>query len=329
VLTASCGDAPRSTIPRATVPWPVTEVHHSKSKSSIRCLPMRRAPFVDRQLGVPETWVGLVGWRFDSASQRDWKVEVGHELHSAERLGFLDVLLRRLARARSAAATRRSDDPWHQILLSELAPSTAARYFLGTGWTFSGWEPKVKVGDVDVELFAPSGARVSIQVKAPGGDNAQHVLASIEKGRRQLEGARQPTMLVVSAQRGLHLAPNPESVATFLVGMTTQIGSTVVQASDDLGCFTCPAWRHVGAVVLLDHLRGLDRQLYTCTVLLNSWADAAVRCQREWFPRARVCWCDGNAIHWQAGPPVGEIYETARITSPWWRAPRPAKTVAA
>lgn len=288
---------------------------------------------VDRVLGAPASWPPvLIAWRLGHPSQRDWKTELGQYLHVVMGIGALDRFLNRVGRARiptDPGSKREHNEAAHQILLSELAPAMATHYFLGTGWAFSAWEPKVRVGDVDVELFAPSGTPVSVQVKAPGGDNEQHVLAAIEKGRRQLDGARQPTMLLVSAQRGIPLAANPESVATFLVGMTTQVGSTVYQASDDLGCFICPAWRHVGAVVLLDHLRGLDRQLYTCTVLLNSWANAAVRCEREWYPRARVCWSDGNAIHWQAGPPDGEIYATARITAPWWRDPRPTKTVTA
>jgi small ligand-binding sensory domain FIST len=111
--------------------------------------------------------------------------------------------------------------------MAELAPAMAVHYFAGTGWAFGAWEPTTKLGDVDVELVAPSGQRVAVQVKAPdepaGYD--ERVFAALEHGRQQLEGAEQPAMLVVCAHRGYSLAAHPDIVVDHLLGLTTEVAS--------------------------------------------------------------------------------------------------------
>ena len=288
---------------------------------------------VDRRLGAPSTWPeGLIPWRLGRDSQSDWKAEVGHWLHTAEKHGFAEPLV---ARARASGGRvhkqprgqRHANEKAHQAMTSELAPAMATHYFVGTGWQFGAWEPKTALGDVDVELVTPSGLRAVLQVKAPDQPdqhNNERVRNALDKGRKQLEGARQPSMIVVSAQRNFSLAVDPDLSLLALVGMSHQIDGMIVYPRDELGCFSLPAWRHIGAVVFLDHVRGAARFRYVCTALLNPWADSSVRCEREWYPRARVLWGDGERLHWQAGPPHGPVYESAKIVTAWWRESRRA-----
>jgi hypothetical protein len=294
---------------------------------------------VDKHFGDSTTWrPELLRWRLEHESQRDWKAEVGHWLHTAERLGYLKPLLTRVSRARRVhkrfAGQRHPNEKSHLDLMAELAPAMATHYLTGTGWGFKAWDPKSDLGDVDVELVAPSGQPTVLQVKAPDqpgvvsgrriveGEDDARVLAAIEHGRGQLDGARCPSLVVVSAQRLSPVAAHPDFVASRFVGRTITVSGLDLLARDDLGCFFCPAWRSIGAIVLLDHVRGLERLLYTCTVLLNPAADPPVTCAPEWFPRARVCWSDGEQIIWQSGPPVGERYAASRIVDPWWRPDR-------
>jgi hypothetical protein len=98
----------------------------------------------------------------------------------------------------------------------------------------------------------------------------------------------------------------------------------VVLSRKDLGAFLAGAsmsdWRHVGAVVFLDYLRGVDHLLYTCTVLLNPGAEESVRCERAWFTRARVLWFDGERFYWQGGMPAPSVgvRDGTAIVDPWW-----------
>ncbi|MGA3124009.1 MAG: hypothetical protein ABSF69_24895 [Polyangiaceae bacterium] len=62
---------------------------------------------VDRRLGAPSTWPeGLIPWRLGRDSQSDWKAEVGHWLHTAEK-------------------QRQANEKAHQAMTSELAPAMA------------------------------------------------------------------------------------------------------------------------------------------------------------------------------------------------------------
>jgi len=141
--------------------------------------------FVDDMLGRADEWCSpLISHRLTSKWQSDWKAEVGHWLKTAERHGFLPRLLRRVGRAKSGprgSATHSNDgssgqavpvcdanDPHHRILAHELAPAMTTHYLVGTGWAFVAWEPITgsKV-DIDVELKAPDGTAVMLQVKAP------------------------------------------------------------------------------------------------------------------------------------------------------------------
>jgi hypothetical protein len=314
---------------------------------SIECAEIHRispddaCALVDELLGAPESWAPhLVRYRLTSTWQRDWKVEVGQWLHFAREHRFLSDLLQRLQRAqrvhRKFEGERHPNEKSHLDLTSELAPAMAAHYLAGTGWQYSAWEPKrPPARDVDVELVAPSNAPVALQVKAPdqpgqviahrivNGENDGHVLHAIEKARDQLDEIRQASLIVVSAQRRWPISQSPEFAVAKLLGPTTQIGTAIVLPRDQLGCFYCPAWRRIGGVMFLDHVRG-ERFLYSCTVLLNPAADEDVRCQPGWFPRARVLWHDDECFRWQGGHPGGPacIYDGTKIVTPWWRPER-------
>lgn len=297
---------------------------------------------VDAQLGAPETWdPELVKWRLDHESQRDWKAEVGHWLNTAQKHGFLEPLVERSRKRgnrvhKKYVGQRHPNEKSHLDLAAELAPAMAVHYFTHLGWGFGAWEPKTPLGDVDVELVTPSGRPSMVQVKSPDqpgvvvggrindGDYDGRVLEAIEHGRVQLLGATDQTMIVVSAHRRFSAAARPDFAVTRLLGPTHGVDGLIVLSRKDLGLFLAPTsaaeWSHIGAVVFLDYLRGADRLLYTCTVLLNPEAGERVRCDRAWFPRARVCWFDGERFHWQGGEPARSvgIHEGTPIVDPWW-----------
>jgi hypothetical protein len=121
---------------------------------------------------------------------------------------------------------------------------------------------------VDLELVAPSDQRVVLQLKAPDqsgvvahyriadGEYDERVLTAIANARDQLVGAQQPSMIVVCAQRLGSVAAHSDFATTRLLGISHQVDGLLVYPRDELGCFACDAWRHIGAVALLDHLRG-------------------------------------------------------------------------
>lgn len=283
--------------------------------------------FVDDVFGSSDEWQPLlIKYRLAAAEQADWKAEVGHWLRTADRLGFLEnVLKRALDRAKSpppevVRPVLDANDPHHRVLAQELAPAMATHYFVGTGWAFDAWDPITGGGvDVDVSLHAPGGPRVLLQVKAPDqpgyvichrrvdGEYDDRVLGQIAKGATQLpSSATEATLIVVSANRISSLAANPRCVVVDLIGSSLQEGSGIRIPQANRGKFWRPEWKHVSGVVLLDYLRGqtergVDEFKYCCTVLPNPTADVQV--EAEWFPRARVCVLEGSTFRWVRGAP--------------------------
>ncbi|MCK6536213.1 MAG: hypothetical protein L6Q84_24875 [Polyangiaceae bacterium] len=278
--------------------------------------------FVDALFGSPEEWRSpLIRYRLSSDFQSDWKEEVGNWLKTAERLSFLDPLLDRLIK-RTKRGTRSvgvdPNDRRHSELISELAPAMIAYYLSGTGWQFKAWEP-ITGGDVDVdlELEAPDGRQVHVQVKAPDqpglvvnhrsvdGENDERVLAAVLKAAEQLpRPGTAVNLIAVCANRTWPLSGEPGFLVTELVGSTVQRGSVVSLPRSRVGRFYSTDWAHIAGVVVLDYLRGVDVFKYPCTVLLNP--QAARPASPDWFPRGRVCQFDGEAFRWIRGEPGDE-----------------------
>jgi hypothetical protein len=276
---------------------------------------------VDRVLGNASLWPSpLIKYRFTSSWQADWKAELGHWLHTADRLGFLDVLVDRVvARARRRSRSKDVDpnDQRHLDLVSEMAPAMVAHYLSGTGWTFQRWEPvRVGTGDVDIQFAAPDGTFVNLQVKAPdqpGGRRGGHVVdgeyddrvvTALRKGAGQLlPFPSAANLVVICARRGWPLFGQPEPIVTYLYGSTSSNADQVWLPQRDRGWFFTPWWKHVGGVVLLDFVRNVDRPIYGCTVLGNPLAQHRV--ESNWFPYSYVCRLDDNRFRWFNGEPGG------------------------
>jgi hypothetical protein len=274
---------------------------------------------VDQHLGRAPEWPSrLVQYRFTSEWQADWKAELGHWLHTAERLGFLDVLVKRVlgrARRRSRSQAIDPNDQRHLDLLSEVAAATTVHYLTGTGWAFRRWEPVVEGdGDVDIELIGPSGAIVNVQVKAPDqpgrrsmghvvdGEYDDRINTALRKAQLQLSPFREAAnVIVMCARRDAPLSQNAENVVRFLYGRTTVSDHAVTLYPQRRGWFFTCWWQHVGGVLLLDYVRGIDTFLYACTVLVNPWATVPV--SASWFPFARACVLDEDVFRWVNGEP--------------------------
>lgn len=277
---------------------------------------------VDHLLGEAWQWPSsLIQYRFKSARQADWKAELGHWLHTSERLGFRDALVSRvLKRARRGSRSTGVDpnDQRHLDLQSEMAPAMVVHYLCGTGWTFSEWEPTARHGgDVDVRFAAPDGSVVNIQVKAPDqpggraggrvidGEFDERVIVAIRKAAAQLLPYADGTnVITISARRVWPLYGEPAPLVTHLYGSTLcDPRRGVWLRQRERGWFFTPWWRHVGAVVLLDYDRALGRPAYGCTVLLNPLADHPVA--PNWFPHAHVCTLGADRFRWINGEPGG------------------------
>jgi hypothetical protein len=87
---------------------------------------------VDKHLGAPSTWdPELFRWRLGHESQLDWKAEVGHWLHTAERFGFLEPLVTRTVKRarrvhRQFAGVRHPNEKSHLDLMAELVSARVA-----------------------------------------------------------------------------------------------------------------------------------------------------------------------------------------------------------
>lgn len=274
---------------------------------------------VDALLGRPDEWHSpLIRYRLSSAWQADWKEEVGHWLDTAERHGFLEPLRHRiLKRAKQDLDTGPDVDPndiLHTVLLCELAEAMVTHYLVGTGWSFSRWQPRLPGADVDVALKTPLGTEAFVQVKStdrPGrvaargrvvdGERDEHVVASAEKAAGQLPRAGSEVNLVALCPNRSPLSTPWACLVSHLFGATVG-GRVVTLPRGNLGRFWAPEWNHVAGVLVLEMPRPVSGDpLYSCVVLLNPVSD--VRASAEWFPHARVCVLEGDTFRWVRGDP--------------------------
>jgi len=211
---------------------------------------------VDALLGSSEEWRSpLIRYRLSSAWQANWKEEVGHWLDTAERHGFLEplrhLILKRAKQDLDTGAEVDPNDVLHKILLSVLAEAMVTHYLVGTGWSFSRWQPRVSGADVDVGLRAPSGAEALVQVKAtdqPGrvvggrvvdGERDEHVVASAEKAAGQLPRAGPEVKLVALCPNRSPLSSPWACLVPHLFGATVG-GREVTLPTANLGKFWAP-----------------------------------------------------------------------------------------
>lgn len=295
------------------------------------------ATLVDQRLGPPEDWSasGLLDFRLASDFQRVWKVEVGHWLHTAQRFGFLDEMLKPLFGERDNKPPRKTrartlDDPLHMKLHEHLASAMTCHYFTGTNWSFNGWEterPGVNGGkyDIDLALNAPNGQLVEFQVKTPtrpandphGAEFDRRAKVSLEKAFRQLpENARSVAMVAIFAtNRAWSLCGNPRWLLHNLYGHGVPEGGELLLQNANFGRFMRKELNQVAGIVVQDVLFGayfdpdfnvVDRNQYPCTVLLNPRADLPA--DPDWFPHARVLTIDGGIFRWVRGEPWEPIH---------------------
>lgn len=280
---------------------------------------------VEHLLGDASQWPSpLINYRFTSEWQADWKAELGHWLHTAGTLGFQGQLVARvLGRARrgSRSTTVDPNDQRHLDLQSEMAPAMVAHYLVGTGWTYRQWEAVTGgTGDVDVEFVAPGGVIINTQVKAPDqpggraggcvvdGEYDDRVLTALRNAANQLLPFGASTnVIVICARRSRPLSHEPEPLVGYLYGATRcDRTGRVWLPHPARGWFFTQWWRHIGAVVVLDYVRGVGDPTYGCVVLVNPMAQHGV--VRHWFPHAHACFLEGDVFRWQNGEPGGYGY---------------------
>lgn len=260
---------------------------------------------------------------------REWRIEAGNWLATAQRAGFLDALLRKNLKAIRHAALdtgSKGKDPGFFRLRSVLAEPMTAHYLVGCGWAFVEHEPRAHnerphpdggPGKVDIDLImrSPSGIEVRLQVKASGrpgdieggrivnGEISEELFGELDKAiSRQLPRTNDaPGVVVLSAQ--WRISPLMD-VSRYLYGSTSSHGDgRVLIGFEDRGRFFRDC-SHVGAVMLLEHQYGGAPPGYACQVLLNPVAAPAVRCAAEWFPHARVCFESDGALRWSPNAPA-------------------------
>jgi hypothetical protein len=281
----------------------------------------------DEIVGTAADWGSrLVRRTMGSDFERDRVIEAGHWMLMAKRLGFAEGIRKRLKGARKLVTIEIDpNDQAHTTLHQELAPAMAVHYFTGIGWSYIEWEPRPERG-VDIVLAAPTGERIELQVKAPdrpgyasqfgihGGEVDRWVREKLAQAADKLPPSpMQPQAIVITANRRLPLSGTPHVVTRMLLGGTIQHQDSAPVLDESwlrenrrpLGKFH--KWPHVGAVVLLDYRRGADRFDYSCTVILNPWADPSAACRPEWFPHSRILYLDCDKFRWLRGAPMGSI----------------------
>jgi hypothetical protein len=298
------------------------QLHDATAEEARRCL--------ERHLGKPSRWTPLIRQLLESDFHEDYQLEAGHWLLTAERFGYADKVVRGVSRADQP---EQAADSMFLVFFQEMAQAMTAYYFLSRpcGFGYDAWDPGGSgeaVGvDVDLRLTTPTGAQLKIQVKAPdrhgqvvgyrlvGGEFDQRIAAAVTKAAQQLpRPGKCPSLIVVVPNRTR--PPEPEVLEAF-VGETTNyrlLGGGFQLDAANRGPFFTDAWRHVGGIALLFHIRGVTEFRYRCDVLLNPNADSEARCEPSWFPGARVLYLEGDTFRWRGGaPPRSSFGEATRL----------------
>ncbi|MBK8170530.1 MAG: hypothetical protein IPK60_09310 [Sandaracinaceae bacterium] len=289
----------------------------------------------------------LLMYRTGAESQLDWMEELGRLRALAQHLG-LDAQAReafeRACKLDLLTVERDSNDQRQRNLHEGMAPFRVIRFLIARGWLFDAWPPPTgrRGDDVDLQLVAPNGTKVNVQVKAsdrpgnvlqepipgttrfisnepiPGttefvsrrrdGENDDHALVGIRKACFQLRASCDVvTLIVVCAQRDSPLSQAPQSVAAGLLGRTVQTATGVYLPRDRWGVFlderSRGEWEHVSAVVLLDFVRGVACSAYACTTFANPHAKHSA--DAGWFTPAQVLVVEDNTVRWRGGAPEG------------------------
>lgn len=285
---------------------------------------------VDQELGgVDEQGSALLQYRWASDWQADWKAEVGHWLATARRVGCLASLVQRCRdrqRSREFQPARLANDPHHKLLMNELAPAAVLHYLDGTGWGYRAWDKQGPGFDHDIELTAPGGLAVAVQVKNPDqpgevvnhrrvdGENDAWVTAAIDNAAEQLLPEADPVnVIAVVANRVWPLTSLPAGVIAHVMGSCVQTGagSGCVLPRARWGAFSA-GLRHVDVVLILDLIRGPERRGYGAIALLNPWARHPAHA--AWFPEARVCHVEDGVVLWTNGVPrYGALPDGTRL----------------
>lgn len=153
-------------------------------------------------------------------------------------------------------------------------------------------------------MDSPDGEAVDIQIKSPGEENP---IAAIQKAPRQLVSSPHRCLVAVCSRSEQSVACEPNDFLSALIGPTEGLHANVVRLRSR-GLFGDTAWSHIGGVVLLDYIAGLDnhlneREVYTCTALLNPWCSPAKRVAATSLPRARSLILDGERFRWEPSDP--------------------------
>lgn len=273
-------------------------------------------------LGKGEGWKSeLMKYRTTSDWQDDWVIEVGNWLARAQSMGYLDFILQRVQPQRTADGRRDEGDDVHRNVTQWLAQAMAAHYFLGIGWGFGAWEPRVTdlrgdgaPADIDLQLFAPSGGPlVDMQVKASGrlGLHDHEVDEQIRAGVRNAipqlpDPPLGPALIVMCAQRDWPLSGYTHALEP-MIGRTCGYPDGRVLLHDDVRGELAAA-SHVSGIAMLDYRRGWTSFDYGCSVLMNPWATYPL--DPAWFPHSRVLSCTDSVFCWIRGTPSASTFPT-------------------
>lgn len=280
-------------------------------------------------LGKGPAWAsGMMRYRTTSDWQDDWVIEVGNWLARADSLGYLDFILRNVQPLRTRIGTHdgAEGDGVHKKVTQQLAQAMAVHYFVGIGWGFGGFEPKVTElrasgipADVDLQLHPPTNTLlVDMQVKASGtlGLPDAQVDPQIRTGATNaiaqlpVPPAR-PALVVMSAQRGWWLSGDTYALETMIGSPSGYGGGRVLLHDDAYG--ELAAAPHVSGIAMLDYRRSSTFD-YSCTVLMNPWATH--RLDPAWFPHSRVLSCMSGVFSWIRGEPNATYFLTGTRFAP-------------
>lgn len=281
-------------------------------------------------LGKGPAWASaMMQYRTTSDWQDDWVIEVGNWLARADALSYLDFILRNVQplRTRVGSNDGAEGDGVHRKVTQQLAQAMAVHYFVGIGWSFGAFEPKVSEpradgipADVDLQLHPPSSALlVDMQVKASGtlgvrdAEVDPQIRTGVTNAIAQLPvPAARPALVVISAQRGWWLSGDTHVIET-MIGSTNGYGGGRVLLHDDAHG-ELEAAPHVSGIALLDYRRSLSTFDYSCTVLMNPWATH--RLDPAWFPHSRVLSCTNGEFSWIRGRPSASTFTTGTRFAP-------------